>query len=284
MLRAVHSFKAGDLGAGEAAARRVLELEPEGDSWARFVTNCVLGVTLYWQGAHPRPRGPHDAARTARETGNDLGQSYALGYLALAAADRQELDEAAELADAALGPSEDPGVAEHFVTMIGHLARGMEAESRGRLEDAEGAFQRAVELAARGAGRIESAYAELALARVQHALGKSESAKDLLRDAQKTLADCPDPGPLPRAVAAAARGLGVVTRRSEPAPLEAEELTDRELAVLRLLKSDLSRREIGEALYVSANTVKTHVRGIYRKLDASTREQAVTRARELGLI
>ena len=39
-----------------------------------------------------------------------------------------------------------------------------------------------------------------------------------------------------------------------------EELTERELAVLRLLDSDLSRREIGAALYVSLNTVKTHMR------------------------
>jgi LuxR family maltose regulon positive regulatory protein len=62
------------------------------------------------------------------------------------------------------------------------------------------------------------------------------------------------------------------------------ELTDRELAVLRLLRSELSLREIGAALYVSLNTVKTHSRGIYRKLDASSRQEAVNRARELGLV
>ena len=196
VLRAVHSFKAGDLGAGETAARRVFELEPEGDSWARFVASCVLGVTLHWRGAPQEAmEALEEAVRMARETGNDLGRSYALGYLALAATDRRELDEAAELADAALGPSEDPGVAEHFVTMIGHLARGVVAEARGRLEDAEGAFHRAVELSGRGAGRLESGYALLALARVQHALGRAETAKDLLRNAQNDAGGLPRPRP-----------------------------------------------------------------------------------------
>ena len=63
-----------------------------------------------------------------------------------------------------------------------------------------------------------------------------------------------------------------------------EELTERELAVLQLLPSGLSQREIGTALYVSQNTVKTHMRGIYGKLGASSRRQAVTRGHELGLL
>ena len=54
--------------------------------------------------------------------------------------------------------------------------------------------------------------------------------------------------------------------------------------MLRLLPSGLSQREIGSALYVSQNTVKTHMRGIYGKLGASTRRQAVTLAHELGLL
>jgi len=56
------------------------------------------------------------------------------------------------------------------------------------------------------------------------------------------------------------------------------------MSVLRLLGSDLSFAAIGEELFVSRNTVKTHVRGIYRKLDADGRAAAVARARELRLI
>ena len=54
--------------------------------------------------------------------------------------------------------------------------------------------------------------------------------------------------------------------------------------MLRLLPSELSQREIGDALYVSFNTVKSHARSIYRKLGVDTRDEAVDRARGLGLL
>jgi LuxR family maltose regulon positive regulatory protein len=64
----------------------------------------------------------------------------------------------------------------------------------------------------------------------------------------------------------------------------ADELTDRELAVLRLLPGDLSQREIADSLYLSINTVKSHVKSIYRKLRVESRAEAVSRARELGVL
>jgi LuxR family maltose regulon positive regulatory protein len=63
-----------------------------------------------------------------------------------------------------------------------------------------------------------------------------------------------------------------------------ESLTTAELRVLRLLPTYLSFREMGSRLFVSPNTVKTQAQAIYRKLDASSRAQAVARARELGLL
>jgi LuxR family maltose regulon positive regulatory protein len=62
------------------------------------------------------------------------------------------------------------------------------------------------------------------------------------------------------------------------------ELSERELTILRLLASELSQREIGSKLYISLNTVKGHVRSIFRKLGVATRADAVARGRELGLI
>ena len=63
-----------------------------------------------------------------------------------------------------------------------------------------------------------------------------------------------------------------------------EPLSERELSVLRYLPSRLSNREIGDELYVSLNTVKSHLKTIYRKLDVERRDEAVRRARQLGLI
>ena len=54
--------------------------------------------------------------------------------------------------------------------------------------------------------------------------------------------------------------------------------------MLRLLPGAGSERDIGESLFLSFNTVHTHVRGIYRKLGVSSRADAVTQAYTLGLL
>jgi LuxR family maltose regulon positive regulatory protein len=76
---------------------------------------------------------------------------------------------------------------------------------------------------------------------------------------------------------------GVCQRPPLPAEL-AEALTERELRILRYLPTMLSNAEIGAEIFVSLNTVKTHLRSIYRKLSASGRAEAVERARALGLL
>ena len=63
-----------------------------------------------------------------------------------------------------------------------------------------------------------------------------------------------------------------------------DELSEAELRVVRYLPSNLTASEIASELVVSTNTVRTHMRHIYAKLDAHTRSEAVARARELGLV
>ena len=63
-----------------------------------------------------------------------------------------------------------------------------------------------------------------------------------------------------------------------------EPLSNAELAVLRLFDQDRSARAIGAELYLSHNTVKTHIRAIYRKLGVGTREDALARGEALGLL
>jgi DNA-binding CsgD family transcriptional regulator len=72
--------------------------------------------------------------------------------------------------------------------------------------------------------------------------------------------------------------------RGSRAQVLPEPLTEREETVLRYLSGTLSLREIGAALYVSQNTVKTHTRAIYRKLGTSSRDGAIRRGRELGIL
>ena len=61
-------------------------------------------------------------------------------------------------------------------------------------------------------------------------------------------------------------------------------LTERELEVLHLLPTHLSSTEIAERLIVSANTIRTHIKNIYSKLGVHSRDEAVLRARDLGLL
>ena len=69
-----------------------------------------------------------------------------------------------------------------------------------------------------------------------------------------------------------------------PASVEAVGITPRELQILELIASGLSNKEIAETIYVSENTVKTHSRRLFEKLNARRRTQAVQAGKELGIL
>jgi LuxR family maltose regulon positive regulatory protein len=285
-VRVAYSFKAGDVGGASDAAREALALQPEGESFGRTVALLVLGATRYWSEQPGEAiEALNDAARLARATDNHLGHIYALGYLAMARLDHDELAEAEKLTRQALAVADDPGRREHFVAMIAHLAESRILALEGRLDDACAAAARAAELAKRGAGRIEIAYAFLLLARLRRETGDRAGARDALDEALRSAESASDLGKVEELLAETERRLTVGrARRAHGEELPGDELSERELTVLRLLPTRLSQREIGESLYVSVNTVKTHTKSIFRKLGVSTREEAVAKARELGLV
>jgi ATP/maltotriose-dependent transcriptional regulator MalT len=63
-----------------------------------------------------------------------------------------------------------------------------------------------------------------------------------------------------------------------------EELTKRELSILKRLESGLSNKEIAEAIFVSEGTLKWHLHNVYGKLNVKNRTGAMTRARTLGIL
>jgi LuxR family transcriptional regulator, maltose regulon positive regulatory protein len=176
-----------------------------------------------------------------------------------------------------------PGVAESFATPLVcavrahvHLHRGDVPAARQELVSAQRLrpllTYNVPHLAVQA--RIELAHAHLSLADLA-------GASTLLREIDDLLNRRP--------------GLGILV--DEAAPLRdqlskqggsmvpgASSLTGAELRVLPLLSTYLSLPEIGEQLFLSPHTIKSHAKSIYRKLGASTRSGAVRRARELGLL
>jgi LuxR family transcriptional regulator, maltose regulon positive regulatory protein len=120
----------------------------------------------------------------------------------------------------------------------------------------------------------------LELARAYLALADAGGAATILREIDAILRRQPDLGVLPAQVEELRASLK--TLRTE-AP-GASTLTEAELRVLPYLATHLSFREIGERLYISRHTVKSQAIAIYRKLNVTSRNGAVERARELGLL
>ena len=121
----------------------------------------------------------------------------------------------------------------------------------------------------------------IAAGRTSLRLGGSVAAAEHLGEATRVLRRTPDARVLRAWLENAVGRLDLVQGSADGA---AWSLTAAELRVLRYLPSHLSFREIADRLYVSPNTVKTHARGIYRKLCVSDRGSAVDRARAAGLV
>jgi LuxR family maltose regulon positive regulatory protein len=154
-------------------------------------------------------------------------------------------------------------------------------DRRGQSAEAEAAALRGLELARRGRARLETACALLCLARISSRDGNSGQARAHLRAARQIIAGCAGPGVLTTLLTRTERVLALRTGAAGAACRRpAEPLSVREQDILRWLGSQLSLREIASQLFVSRDTVKTHTRHIYRKLGVSTREQAVSLARD----
>jgi LuxR family maltose regulon positive regulatory protein len=152
---------------------------------------------------------------------------------------------------------------------------------RGRLVEARDAFEHALRLRRPwyGISPWVTVDTMLRLTPVLHHLGDSAAAASLLGEAADFLAALPD-----GADAQLSRVRRLEERLSIRSRSLAQPLTDREEEVLRLLRGSLSLREIGQELSLSGNTIKTHVRAIYRKLDAGSRQEAVEQGRAAGIL
>ena len=281
MGRSLHVFD--DVGRATQAARRAVELADPRPSESYWMGAAVLGRGLYLSGQAAEARAVLE--EVARDMPPADRQPYVVintyALLSLLADDNGDEATAATLARRAMEVTEAQGLG--FSPLIGtaYLALARAATRRGGLVEAEHLLERALPVLGIDGTVVNYAQALLELAGVRHARGDADGADAAVKRARELITGFADPGMLPtlldrteRAVRRAPRG--------QPSPTAA--LTDRELAVLRLLPTRLSQPEIAQELYVSVNTVRTHIQGIYRKLGVASREEAISHARELDLL
>jgi LuxR family maltose regulon positive regulatory protein len=123
-----------------------------------------------------------------------------------------------------------------------------------------------------------------AAARRPEPAASGEYADLVLRAAERGQAAAATAAASAAAASAAAASAAAASAAAGAAPSDDEGLSDRELEVLRLLATELTGPEIARRLYVSVNTLRTHTKHIFTKMDVNTRQAAVRRATELGLL
>jgi LuxR family maltose regulon positive regulatory protein len=265
-----------------AAEAVVLETDPASPWYAQ--ARASYAAALYWSGdlAAAAEQAQAAAAGTASIA---VIRLMGFAFLSLIAIEQGKLDEAERHARTAcqIVDGDGSGLAGVPQTWLADTAAGAVSAGRGRLTEARGEFERA-----------------LRNRRGRFGLSPWPTAEIMLRLAPVLCETCDRPG----AVALLAETRQLLT--SSPVGAEAqvtrlerlerrlmccrrevtpdEPLTEREVSVLRLLRGSLSLREIGQHLFLSRNTIKTHTRAIYRKLGASTRRDAIARGRDVGVL
>ena len=271
-----------DVGHALWAARRALELAGPEPSPFHWMAQAALGQALYLSGhsAEARP-GLEELVRVVPPSAQPFAVIAALAVLSLIAGDNDDNQTGAVLAARAAETAEAQGLTAEPLSGIVHLAKGRVLLRQGKLTEAEEQLGRALELFGIDAMGVHRGHGLLLLAAVRHAAGDPPGAAALLEETRELIDGFADPGVLPALVAQAQPALSATPRRRVEVTTP---LTERELTVLRLLPTQLLNREIGRELSVSVNTVRSQVQAIYRKLGVSSRAEAVTHARQLGLL
>jgi LuxR family transcriptional regulator, maltose regulon positive regulatory protein len=271
-----------DVGRSIAAGRRALELAGPKSAPYWWMAQSALGHALYLSGqsAEARPDLEELVGRVPAAV-QPVAVVLALAVLSLLAGDQGDDDTAMALARQAAATADTQGLSAEPMCGIAYAALGRALARQGELAEAEAQLKRALEPVGIDSMVGQRAFALLLLAPVRQGRGDLPGARALVDQARQLIEQFTDPGMLPVLLEQTEQALASPTHRR----VEAEApLTERELVVLRLLPTRLSTREIGRELSVSVTTVRSQVQAIYRKLQASTRAEAVVHARALGLL
>ena len=279
-----NGIQRGDVGAAVDHARRAVAAARQGADVLTVGVLASLAQALFFAGDLDQAR--RVALQAAeRPEAPDVPDGYvgSLGLLALVDAEQGRIASAQAWARQAISFARHRFQADSWIASLAHLGLSLASIATGHLDEAEREALRGERLRRSPQPTVGHTHALLVRAQVRVARSRLARAASDLQRAQRMIAGFPDPGRLPAIAASVERDLAMAQANGERTDL-VEKPSPAELAVLRCLAAGLSRREIGEQLYVSLNTVKTHTRELYRKLGASSRADAVARAEALGLL
>ena len=256
-----------------ADATLACELEESGDggddSW-RLCAHAMRCLALYLSGHSRQARAVIDEVMASCPRGDEQ-EVWWLGMLALLAAEQGCWDDAEEY-DRQVGESRPEALQTPPL-----LARALVRAHRGdpglaaSLEEAERDVR-----AYASASEVRLILMAVVFAEIAMSQGDATAAERWTVDAEARLLRYPDAGILP---GRARRLREALAQRRLTQPL-----TSAERRILDLLPTQLSAPQIAARLFISGNTVKTHMSHLYAKLGVTTRTAAVERARELGLL
>jgi len=279
LLRASFGFDGLPVMCESAAAATRIETDPASPYYA--LARGTLGFCHYLSGDYAAAVRPLEEA-VQSEASLLLVRMFAYAVLAMVLVERGRLSRAQECAHAARDVAITGDLGRLPQTVMAYAATGAVQAARGQFDQARSELEPVLELRRKmpGLGPWSTIVPTLLLARIRLEAGDGAGAAELAEEAREALAALPDgTEALQARLAELDRRIGGSSQEARTA----EPLTEREAAVLRLLAGTLSLREIGNELYVSANTVKTHTQAIYRKLGVSTRNEAVAQGKRLGL-
>ena len=280
LLRAVFGFDGLRVMRESAVAAAEVEQDRASPSYA--LARAALGFSLYLSGEPEAAASPLEEA-VRNEPPDPLVRMFALSLMSLVSVGLGRLSKAEESAAAARTLAGRGDLSNLPHSSLAYTAAGAVYSAQGRLGEARDELERALE-PCRSRVDISPWHVlepALLLASASIELGDHAGAAELAGEARNVLDVLPDGAQAQRI------RLAELDRRiaGQPRPVwAAEPLTTREVAVLRLLAGTLSLREIGQELYVSSNTIKTHTQAIYRKLGVSTRRDAIQQGRHRGIL
>lgn len=260
---------------------RAADLESDPASPWYAYARAVLGFGLHL--AEDPAATPMLEQALMAEASRPLSRVLALSVASLRTADQDRLPQAQKFAKEACQIVNGSGFNRRPPSSIVLTALGTVHARQGNLEEARAEFEYAINRQRRWLPLTPwlTVEIQLRLAPVLLTMDDRLAAATVLADTRRVLASLPDgTEALLGRLGRLERELG---RTSSDLPL-AQPLTERERAVLSLLRTPMSVSEIARELYLSGNTVKTHRRAIYRKLGVSTRQEAIQRAQESGIL